>query len=28
GGFSAGGGARTKLRMLMIEGALERGLFD
>jgi methylated-DNA-[protein]-cysteine S-methyltransferase len=28
GGFSAGGGARTKLRMLMIEGALDRGLFD
>lgn len=27
GGFSAGGGARTKLRMLMIEGALDRGLF-
>ena len=28
GGFSASGGARTKLRMLMIEGALDRGLFD
>lgn len=31
GGFSAGGGARTKLRMLEIEGARlggERGLFD
>lgn len=28
GGFSAGGGARTKLRLLMIEGALERDLFD
>jgi methylated-DNA-[protein]-cysteine S-methyltransferase len=28
GGFSAGGGAITKLRMLAIEGALERDLFD
>lgn len=28
GGFSAGGGAVTKLRMLAIEGAVERGLFD
>jgi len=28
GGFSASGGARTKLRMLMMEGALDRGLFD
>ncbi|WP_137920698.1 methylated-DNA--[protein]-cysteine S-methyltransferase [Hydrogenophaga sp. 2FB] len=28
GGFSAGGGAVTKLRMLAIEGALEPDLFD
>ena len=28
GGFSANGGAHTKLRMLAIEGALERSLFD